>query len=90
MIGQLPAKEIGKNNKDLMEKGKKSLNWGSGAVWHESRYWIPIVYREDKKLLLIQVNLGHMCKDQHVTDHRSRRLVYMRQYNKKGYLLRKG
>ena len=28
-----------------------------------------------KKLLLIQVNLGHMCKERHVTGRSNRRLV---------------
>ena len=77
--------------KDLIEKCEKSPNWGSGAIWHESCCWIAAIYREDKNLLLIQVNLVHMSKDQHVTSRSNRRLICTQQYTKnKGYLLRKG
>ena len=84
----ITCEEIGKNKIiDSTEKREKSPNWGSGAVWYESRFWIAAICYEDK----VSANSGKIgthVENQHVTGRRSKCLVRMQQYNKnKGYLL---
>ena len=75
MIGKFSAKRSGKEINTQRRKVRSPqigvvVPFGMNRVAGSPQFIVRI-----KKLLLIQVNLGHMCKDHHVTSRRNRRLI---------------